>query len=152
MRDHHTGYDQYWDRRVTQITALLALLCSGTVACSERAMARGSAPVSVKSNASSDEAPQVLNAELPFRYPARQYAMRVEGNVTLYLHITATGQVLPESTRVAESSGQPALDSAALAGTVALEFRPARKRNGAAVGMSILFPVYFRHPNGPASP
>jgi TonB family protein len=69
----------------------------------------------------------------------------------LRLFITVKGAVLPESTRIVEGSGQAALDSAALAGSEQLRFRPARK-NGVPVPVSILFPVYYRHPDGPPFP
>ena len=41
---------------------------------------------------------------------------------------------LPDSTRVAESSGYPALDSAALAGAAALRFAPARRHGRPVAG------------------
>jgi TonB family protein len=56
-----------------------------------------------------------------------------------------------DSTRVAESSGYPSLDSAAVAGSRELSFVPA-KRRGEAMPVSILFPVYFRHPEAAALP
>lgn len=87
----------------------------------------------------------MLNREPPFRYPAALYAQRVQGNVTLRLVIDSGGRVTAESTRVAESSGYPALDSAALRGAAALSFAPAL-REGHPVGARIRFPVYFRHP------
>ncbi len=89
--------------------------------------------------------PSLLNAELPFRYPAALYTRRVQGNVTLRLFIDRDGRVQPESTRVDEPSGYPALDSAALLGSAELRFVPA-KLHGEAIPVSILFPVYFRHP------
>lgn len=92
-----------------------------------------------------DEMPALLNAELPFRYPAALYARRVQGNVTLQLFIDRDGRVLADSTRVDEPSGFPALDSAALSGAPHLQFVPA-KRHGEPISISILFPVYFRHP------
>lgn len=94
-----------------------------------------------------DELPQMLNVDLPFRYPVALYLRRVQGNVMLRLHVDQSGRVVPESTRVVESSGEVSLDSAALAGVDRLRFRPARRR-GAAVAVSLLFPVHFRHPEG----
>lgn len=92
-----------------------------------------------------DEIPRMLNAELPFHYPPALYARKVQGNVTLYLHIDRDGQVRPDSTRIEESSGYAALDSAAVKGSQELHFIPAKLR-GEPMGVSILFPVYFRHP------
>lgn len=55
------------------------------------------------------------------------------------------GRVMSDSTRVDEPSGYPALDTAALAGAPALRFVPA-KAHGEAIPVSMLFPVFFRHP------
>lgn len=93
-----------------------------------------------------DELPKVLNSELPFRYPAALYARRIQGNVTLRIRIDREGLVLTDSTRVEEASGYPALDSAALRGSRELHFVPA-KRRGEPLPATVLFPVYFRHPD-----
>jgi TonB family protein len=95
-----------------------------------------------------DEHPVLVNKDLPFRYPPPLYARKVQGNVTLRLFIDANGQTRPESTRVEQSSGYGSLDSAAVAGSQTLLFLPA-KLNGEAVGVTVLFPVYFRHPEAP---
>ncbi len=92
-----------------------------------------------------DEMPSLVNAGLPFRYPAALYARKVQGNVTLRLVIDRDGRVLPDSTRVDEPSGFPALDSAAVVGARELHFVPA-KLHGEPIAVSLLFPVYFRHP------
>jgi TonB family protein len=92
-----------------------------------------------------DELPALVNAELPFRYPAALYARKVQGNVTLKLFIDRDGRVLPDSTRIDEPSGFPALDTAAIKGSQELHFVPA-KLHGEAIPISLLFPVYFRHP------
>jgi hypothetical protein len=55
---------------------------------------------------------------------------------------------VPDSTRVAETSGFNALDSAAMKGSRELKFEAA-KTQGQAVPVSILLPVYFRHPDAP---
>jgi hypothetical protein len=65
--------------------------------------------------------------------------------------IDKEGQVVSESTKVAESSGIPSLDSAAVKGSGELRFIPAKTR-GEPVPVSILFPVYFRHPEAPPLP
>ena len=98
-----------------------------------------------------DELPVVLNQELPFRYPAALYARRVQGNVTLHIRIDRDGKVIPDSTRVEESSGYGSLDSSAVRGARELRFVPAKLR-GEPMAVSILFPVYFRHPEAPALP
>jgi TonB family protein len=89
--------------------------------------------------------PALVSTELPFRYPASLYARRVQGNVTLKLYLDTDGRVVIDSTRVVEPSGNASLDSAALSGSADLRFTPARL-HGAPTAMSILFPVYFRHP------
>jgi TonB family protein len=95
-----------------------------------------------------DVAPVMLNKELPFRYPPALYAQKVQGNVTLRIFIDREGAIVPDSTRIAETSGFTALDSAAMKGSRELKFEPA-KTQGQAVPVSILLPVYFRHPDAP---
>ena len=96
-----------------------------------------------------DSLPVMQNSELPFKYPPELYAQKVQGNVTLRIHIDTAGRVQSESTTVVESSGYPALDSAAVTGSRVLRFRPAITK-GTPLAISVLFPVYFRHPE--ASP
>ncbi|MEP6904656.1 MAG: energy transducer TonB [Gemmatimonadales bacterium] len=98
-----------------------------------------------------DVLPVMLNKDLPFRYPPALYAKKVQANVTLRVFIDKEGLVVNESTHVAESSGIPSLDSAAVKGSGELRFIPAKTR-GEAVPVSILFPVYFRHPEAPPLP
>lgn len=98
-----------------------------------------------------DVLPVMLNKELPFRYPASLYAKKVQANVTLRVFIDKEGQVVAESTHVAESSSIPSLDSAAVRGSSELRFIPAKTR-GEPVPVSILFPVYFRHPGAAPLP
>ncbi|MFL5527621.1 MAG: energy transducer TonB [Gemmatimonadaceae bacterium] len=95
-----------------------------------------------------DVAPVMLNKELPFRYPPALYAQKVQGNVTLRIFIDREGSIVSDSTRIAETSGFTALDSAAMKGSRELKFEPA-KTMGQPVPVSILLPVYFRHPDAP---
>ena len=95
-----------------------------------------------------DVAPVMLNKELPFRYPPALYAQKVQGNVTLRIYIDSNGAIVPDSTRVAETSGFSALDSAAMKGSRDLKFEPA-KTQSQPVPVSILLPVFFRHPDAP---
>ena len=95
--------------------------------------------------------PRMLNADPPFRYPPALWAKQVQGNVVLRLFIDELGRVVPDSTRVAEPSGYAALDSAAVRGSEALRFAPA-KRDGRPVGAPMLFPVHFRHPQAKPLP
>ena len=98
-----------------------------------------------------DVLPVMLNKELPFRYPPSLYSKKVQANVTLRVYIDKEGAIVSESTHVAGSSGYPSMDSAAVKGSNDLRFIPAKTR-GEPVPVSILFPVYFRHPEAPPLP
>ena len=98
-----------------------------------------------------DEAPKMLNKELPFHYPQALFARKVQGNVTLRLFIDRDGHVRPDSTQVVESSGYASFDSAAIRGSQELQFVPA-KTKGEPQPVTILFPVYFRFPGAPPLP
>jgi TonB family protein len=89
------------------------------------------------------EAPVALNPDIPIAYPPALFEQKVEGDVTLRLFVDSTGKLIPESTRVAEPSGYAALDSAAVSGSRALRFAPA-KRHGVPVATGFLQPVEFR--------
>ena len=123
--------------------ALIAVGLLGIVACRRTAQSdvqgggvgQGAPPES--------EAPVALNPDVPIAYPPAQYEQKIEGDVTLRLFVDSTGKLIPESTRVAEGSGSPALDSAALRGAPALRFAPA-KRHGVPVATAFLQPVEFR--------
>ncbi len=91
------------------------------------------------------EAPVLTNPESPVSYPIDLFEQRVEGTVVLRLFIDERGSVVPESTRIAEGSGYPPLDSAALHGVAAMRFAPAR-RSGRAVPTTFLQPIHFRRP------
>jgi len=92
-----------------------------------------------------DLPPVALNAQTPVEYPPALFDQGIEGTVILRLYADSSGALVADSTRVQESSGYPALDSAAMAAAPSLRFAPAR-RNGAPVAASFLQPIYFRHP------
>ncbi len=92
------------------------------------------------------EPPILINAESPVNYPRDLFEQQVEGVVILRLYVDAEGEIAPESTRIAEGSGYPELDSAALRGVELMRFAPAR-RNGQPVGTAFLQPVHFRQPD-----
>ena len=94
------------------------------------------------------EPPVVTNAESPVRYPPALFRSRTQGTVVLRLFVTASGDLVPDSTRIAESSGHPDLDAAAVDGVTRMTFAPAR-RDGIAVATAFLQPVHFRHPAAP---
>ena len=131
--------------------AFVALLATSTTGCMDRDTSQKVAQAFQAGSSSPDELPQMLNTELPFRYPAALYARKVQGNVTLRLHVDRDGQVTADSTRIEESSGYAALDSAAVKGSQELRFIPA-KLHGEPMHVTILFPVYFRHPEAHALP
>lgn len=126
-----------------------ALVAIGLVGCRDAPGERRSGVRVLGGPDRPDEHPVMVNAELPFRYPAALYTQKVQGNVTLRMYVDRDGRVLPESTKVDESSGFSSLDSAAVTGSHELYFVPA-KLHGEPIGVAVLFPVYFRHPE--ASP
>ena len=90
------------------------------------------------------EPPVAINPESPVNYPPDLWEQQVEGTVVLRLHLDERGNVVPDSTRVSETSGHPALDSAALTAVPDMRFAPAR-RDGQPVPATFLQPVHFRH-------
>jgi protein TonB len=94
-----------------------------------------------------DGPPVALNAESPVAYPQGLLEQGVEGIVVLHLFVDAKGAVARESTRVAESSGYPAFDSAAVAAVPQFQYAPA-VRDGTPVATTFLQPVQFRNPQG----
>ena len=97
------------------------------------------------------EAPVPLDAESPVEYPPDLYQQGVGGTVLLRLFVTADGAVVPESTRVQESSGFPALDSAAIEAAPKLRYAPAT-RNGTPVAAPFTQPIVFRAPTSEIVP
>ena len=92
-----------------------------------------------------EEPPVAINPVSPVRYPPALLQQGIEGSVLLRLYVDAAGVVTQDSTRIAESSGYPALDSAALAGAAELRFSPALLQ-GRPVAAQFLQPVHFRSP------
>jgi protein TonB len=106
-------------------------------------------PVSTTSDA--DQPPVAINPVSPVDYPVTLLEQGIEGRVLLRLYADSTGTLAPDSTRVAESSGYPALDSAAVSGAASLRFAPAR-RHGHPVGGAFLQPIHFRNPRTLSAP
>lgn len=98
-----------------------------------------------------EEAPVALNADSPVTYPEALATQRLGGTVLLRLYIDSTGIVVKESTTVQESSGYPALDSAAVIGAPRLQFAPAL-RDGIPVAALFLQPITFRAGSSGAAP
>jgi protein TonB len=117
--------------------AVAALACGGS-APAPATQGAGAAPPPEA------EAPVALNPDVPIAYPPALFEDRIEGDVVLRMFVDTAGRLVPESTRVAESSNYSALDSAALAGSTKLRFAPA-KRRGVPVATAFLQPVEFRY-------
>lgn len=131
-------------RRFTVTIAAATLACGGSGATPDPQGAQPGPPPEA-------EAPVALNPDVPIAYPPALFEQKIEGEVVLRLFTDSTGRLIPESTRVAESSNYPALDSAALAGSSKLRFAPA-KRRGVAVATTFLQPVEFHHPGTTSTP
>ena len=114
------------------------------------------AAVEREAAAAANDVPVALNGDSVFGYPWEPYRQGIEGEVRLRLYVDSAGRVVPESTRVASSSGTPALDSAAAASAADLRFAPAH-RDGVPVGAVFHQPVIYRRratapPAPPAQP
>lgn len=97
-----------------------------------------------------DQPPVAINPVSPMQYPQALLEQGIEGSVLLRLYVDSAGSLLADSTRIAESSGYPALDSAAMQGAAGLRFSPALRR-GRAVAAPFLQPVHFRNPRPQAA-
>lgn len=128
-------------RRTVLALALLALACDkgqpGVITLPD-----GTPPPADQSR---DLPPVALNAQTPVEYPPALFDQGIEGTVILRLYADTAGVLVNDSTRVQESSGFPALDSAAVAAAPNLRFAPAR-HDGRPVAASFLQPIHFRHP------
>jgi TonB family protein len=137
--------------RAAGVPAALALMAV-FVSCGDRSVgtvALGDHQPAAESTA--DQPPVAINPVTPMTYPPALLEQGIEGRVLLRLYVDAQGTVIPDSTRLAESSGYPALDSAALGGAKELRFSPAL-RNGRAIAAPFLQPVHFRHPRSRSDP
>ncbi len=132
-------------RTAAQLRHAALLLCVGAAVplCACRKEQRAAAATG------ENDVPVALNGESPFQYPAALYDQGVEGEVRLLLYVDALGRVVPDSTRIAASSGTPALDSAAVSGSAQLRFAPAHK-NGQPVAAAFVQPVIFKKTAVPA--
>jgi len=108
-----------------------------------------SAPVSTPNDA--DQPPVAINPVSPVEYPVPLLEQGIEGRVLVRLYADSMGAIVPESTRISESSGYPALDSAAVRGAAGLRFSPAL-RHGRPVGGLFLQPIHFRNPRAQSAP
>lgn len=134
---------------------LPALACALVLlGCGDRSVgtvALGDHQPAASSGTPADQPPVAINPVTPMVYPPALLEQGIEGRVLLRLFVDAQGKLLPDSIRVAESSGYPALDSAAMVGARELRFSPAL-RNGRPVSAPFLQPVHFRHPRSQSNP
>ena len=117
-------------RRHARLFAALpfgVLLAVAAPGCVGDADTKKMAEVFAGSGAGPDELPVMTNKQPPFRYPTAAYTKKIQGNTILRIFIDADGNVQPDSTTIAEASGTPALDSAAIVGARELHFIPAKK-------------------------
>jgi TonB family protein len=98
-----------------------------------------------------DQPPVAINPVSPVDYPVPLLEQGIEGRVLLRLYADSVGTLVRDSTRVAESSGYPALDSAAAKGAAGLQFSPAL-RHGRPVAGAFLQPIHFRNPRTQSAP
>ncbi|HET6577292.1 MAG TPA: energy transducer TonB [Gemmatimonadales bacterium] len=98
-----------------------------------------------------DQPPVAINSASPVDYPVPLLEQGIEGRVLLRMYADTHGTLIPDSIRVAESSGYPALDSAALSGARGLRYSPAL-RHGRAVAGAFLQPIHFRRPRSQTAP
>ena len=92
------------------------------------------------------ERPTPLYGQVPIAYPLELWDSDIEGETLLRVRVTELGRV--DSVEVIESSGQPAFDSAAIAGAREMRFSPARKR-GKRIEVWADVPIHFsKRPRG----
>jgi TonB family protein len=139
-----TGYEPQVARyRLrTAAVALLLSACTGTDDGTVRFVPGGGSPPPADA---AEQPPVAVNPVSPVEYPAPLRDQGVEGRVLLRLYADSLGHLVRDSIRIAESSGYPALDSAAVEGAAALKFSPAL-RGGRPVAGAFLQPVHFRNP------
>jgi periplasmic protein TonB len=132
---------------------LTGLALALTIGCGSRddGSVRLTTGTTVASTDPADQPPVAVNPVSPVEYPTALREQGIEGRVLLRLYADSQGTLVAESTKVAESSGYPALDSAAMAGASKLRFSPAR-RNGRPVAGAFLQPVHFRNPRTRSMP
>ncbi len=112
---------------------------------------RLSTNVPIAATSDADEPPVAINPVSPVDYPVPLLEQGIEGRVLLRLYADSLGALTVDSTRVAESSGYPDLDSAAVSGAAELRFSPAR-RHGRPVAGAFLQPIQFRNPRTESAP
>jgi len=126
---------------------LAATLVALLLACGRGEPARG--PAADGAEPPRDQPPIPLDANPPVEYPADLFSQGVSGTVVLLLFVDEAGVIVSDSTRIEQSSGYPAMDSAAVAAVGRLRYAPAL-RGGKVVAAPFRQPIHFRHPTGEA--
>ena len=116
--------------------AALAIACSGGEAQPAADSLAGGASL---------RAPVALDPVPAIAYPEGLADTAPAVTVRLRLFVDEEGHVIADSTRVAESSGVAALDSAAVEGAPRIRYAPALK-DGEPVAAAFVQPVEFRRP------
>jgi TonB family protein len=126
---------------------LILLLAVVLLSCGQRddGTVRLVDATSVPATPPAEEPPVAINPVSPVRYPPALLSKGIEGRVLLRLYVDSVGTVNPDSIRIAESSGYPALDSAALVGAPELRYSPALHQ-GRPIAAPFLQPIQFRGP------
>ena len=86
------------------------------------------------------ERPTPLFNEVPIEYPLSMWDQDIEGQTLLRVRVNDLGRV--DDVEIMQSSGHPALDTAAVRGARSLRFEPAR-RNGKRIEVWAQVPVEF---------
>jgi TonB family protein len=128
-----------------RLISLLAVLVLGACGQRDDGTVRLVDAPSAPASPPAEEPPVAINQVSPVRYPPALLAQGIEGRVLLRLYVDSAGNVSPDSIRIAESSGYPALDSAALVGAPELRYSPALHQ-GRPIAAPFLQPVQFRGP------
>ena len=131
-------------RRIRR-ACIIAAAASGFACGREPARPSAERPTAAPAAAPNDDPPVPLNANTPASYPTALLRAGIEGTVVVRMYVDEHGAQVRDSIRIAESSGYPALDSAALAAAPKLHFAPAL-HEGKPVPAPFLQPFQFRNP------
>ena len=121
---------------------LVAAASALAIACSR---GEGQPAADPLAGGASLQAPVALDPVPAIAYPEGLADTAAAVTVRLRLFVDEQGHVIADSTRVAESSGVAALDSAAVEGAPRIRYAPALK-DGEPVAAAFVQPVEFRRP------
>ena len=127
---------------MSRAPALLLAVLPAVAACAE-SIRPSLGGLKVGASGSAFHVPVMQNDRPPFEYPRQAWEEGVGGETRLRIRIARDGSV--DTAYVVQSSGHPALDSAALAGARELRYRPAR-RGGDPIAVWAVLPVRYPMP------